>query len=348
MHSRALSGVAFWGAVWLGAGGGCLGLKGQEGDHGDEAQLGQTHQAVAQVAISHITWGTIGLDSNSVTAGPNVFPVGVRITNTGDATATNLTATFAFTTANANINLAGPPTVNIASLDPGAHADAYFSVIITRTAAAYNTSRQFQVTVSGTGFATATSPMLREVYVEKLVSQNRNSITGITGPTAVSIGQTQTYNLDVKTATGGYEQVEAYLTFPTGMFQVISTASTYTAPTGATNDKIYADACGWDPDPTSPTYRSCIGPENFTGGKAGGVIHTTYTVKVIGSGTASVTAAIYDFSGSSYHYNSDFGALSINIVSSSVPVATDDSFTTAEDTTLTISSPGVLANDSDP
>jgi outer membrane protein OmpA-like peptidoglycan-associated protein len=238
--------------------------------------------------------------------------------------------------------------VNIAALAPGEHADAYFNVSITRTVAAYNTSAQFQVTVSGTGVSAVTSPTPRELYVEKLVSQNRNSITSISGPTAVNIGETQTYLLDVTTAPGGYEQVEAFLTFPTRMFQVISTASTYTAPTGATNDKIYADACGWDPVPTSPTYRSCIGPVNFSGGKAGGVIQTAYTVKVIGSGTANVTAAIYDFSGSSFHYNSDFGAVSIDVVSSSVPVATDDSYTTAEDTTLTINAPGVLANDSDP
>jgi len=323
-------------------------VDGTPGNHGDEPQLGQTRQAVTQVAVSHITFGTIGLDSNNVNAGPNVFSVGVRITNTGGETATNLTATFAFTTANANLTLDVPSTVPIASLAPGASADAYFNVTIARTTAAYNTSARFQVTVSGTNVATATSPAPRELYVEKLVSQNRNSITGITGPLAVNIGETQTYLLDVTTAPGGYEQVEAFLTFPTGMFQVTSTATTYTAPTGATNDKIYADACGWDPVPTSPTYRSCIGPVNYTGGKAGGVIHTAYTVKVIGSGAASVTAAIYDFSGSSYHYNSDFGEVSIDVVSASLPVATDDSYTTAEDTTLTIAAPGVLANDSDP
>jgi large repetitive protein len=346
-HANALFDVAVLGGILLGVGGGCLGMEGK-GRNGDEPQLGQTRQAIAQVGISQITFGTIGLDSNNVTAGPNVFPVGVRVTNTGDATATNLTAAFAFTTTNANINLDGPPTVTIASLTPGEHADVYFNVIITRTTAAYNASARFQVTVSGTGFATATSPAPREVYVEKLVSQNRNSINSISGPVAVNIGETQTYMLNVTTAPGGYEQVEAFLTFPTSMFQVISTATTYTAPAGATNDKIYADACGWDPVPTSPTYRSCIGPVNFTGGKAGGVIQTAYTVKVIGSGTANVTAAIYDFSGSSFHYNSDFGALSIDVVSSSVPVATDDSYTTAEDTTLTINAPGVLANDNDP
>ena len=32
-------------------------------------------------------------------------------------------------------------------------------------------------------------------------------------------------------------------------------SSTYTQPVGATNDTIYADACGWDPDPTSATSK---------------------------------------------------------------------------------------------
>jgi VCBS repeat-containing protein len=315
----------------------------------DEApQLGEVQQGVAQLAVSNITFGVIGLDSNSVTSGPNVFPVGVRITNTGDATATDLSAAFAFTTANANIAVDAPATVAFASLAPGAHVDAYFNVRITQTTAAYNTSRGFQVTVSGTGFTTASSPAPREVYVEKLVSQNRNSITSITGPTAVQVGDTQSYVLDAATATGGYEQNETFLTFPTGMFQILSIVATYSAPAGATNDTMYADACGWDPVPTSGTYRSCIGPVNYTGGKAGGTIHMTYLVKMVGTGSGSITAGIYDFSGSSYHYNSDFGGLSINVVSISVPVATDDSYTTAEDSTLTVGAPGVLGNDSDP
>src|SRR5262249_62004331 len=142
-----------------------------------------------------------------------------------DATATNLTATFAFTTANANINLDAPPTVTIASLAPGAHADAYFNVRITRATAAFNTSRRFQVTVSGTGFATATSPTPREVYVEKIVSQNRNSVNSITGPTAVNVGTTQTYVLDGSTATGRYEQVEADMTVTDSIIPWVYTAA---------------------------------------------------------------------------------------------------------------------------
>lgn len=314
-------------------------------DRDNESQSSQAEGA--QLAVSHITWGTIGLDSNDVSTGPNVFPVGVRISNIGDATATDLTATFSFTTANVNIDVDSPQSVTIPSLAAGAQADVYFNVRITRVVAAYLTSREFVITVSGTGVTTATSPGPREVFVEKLVSQNRNSIIPpITGPTAVNVGQTLTYVLVAATATGGYEQLEAFLTFPTSILRVISTTTTYSEPAGATNDKLYADACGWDPVPTNVgTYRSCIGPENFEGGKAGGAVQTTYTVQVVGTGTASVTAVIYDFSGSSYHYNSDFGGVSITVTSSDEPVATDDSFTTGEDTTLTVNVPGVVEND---
>ncbi len=311
-------------------------------------ELGQTQQASAIIGVKRITWNVIGLDSNDVTVGPATFPVGVRITNTGDATATNLTATFSFTTANALVNLASPATTTIASLAPGASYDAYYDVAITRNAAARGTKRGYVVTVAGTGFATATTPSPREIFVESLVSQNRNLINSITGPTAVNVGDTATYVLDGRTATNGYEQLVAELTFRTAGFQVLSTAVTYSVPVGATNTTLYADACGWDNVPTSPTYRSCIGPVGYAGGKAGGSVITTYTVKAVGAGTFHIDGMIYDFSGSSYHYNSDFGLAGYTVVSNAPPVASNDSYTTLEDTTLTVAAPGVLANDVDP
>jgi len=86
-------------------------------------------------------------------------------------------------------------------------------------------------------------------------------------------------------------------------------------PAGATNDKFYSDACGWEHNPLSANYRSCIGPANYPGGKAGGTISTTYTVKVLSTGSTTATTLIMDFSGSSYHYNSDYGIQVISITS---------------------------------
>jgi uncharacterized repeat protein (TIGR01451 family) len=164
--------------------------------------------------------------------------------------------------------------------------------------------------------AAVSTPTPRELYVEHLVSQNRNAVISFSGPTTVELGQTVTYTVTTKTATQGYEQLEGFSTFPTSIFRIVSTATTYSAPTGATNDTLYADACGWDAAPASGTYRSCVGPEGYTGGKAGGnPITTTYTLEVVGTGTGNVQTLIYDFSGSSYHYNSDFGT-AITVTSS--------------------------------
>src|SRR5207244_7586869 len=96
--------------------------------------------------------------------------------------------------------------------------------------------------------------------------------------------------------------------FPSKVFQVMSVKQTYTQPAGATSDTIYGDACGWDPVPTSGTYNSCIGPEHYAGGKVGDTVVTTYAVKIldITSSNVDAHALIYDHSGGSYHYNSDY------------------------------------------
>jgi uncharacterized repeat protein (TIGR01451 family) len=123
----------------------------------------------------------------------------------------------------------------------------------------------------------------------------------------VYVGQTYNYTVNASTATQGYEQLEAFLNLSNVIFQVVTISTTYTSPAGGTNNKFYADACGWDNNPLSGSYRSCIGPVNYSGGKAGGTISTTYTVKVLSAGTTTASTLIMDFSGSSYHYNSDFG-----------------------------------------
>ncbi|GEM_PF-2214491 len=273
------------------------------------------------LTIQPITWNVLGLDHNNVSTGPDIFLVGVRVRNTGDAAATNLQANFVWDSANSYLNLSGPTGLTLDSLPAGASQDFYFNVVVTRNAAAFFTARRYHITASATGASAVSTPTPRELYVEKIVSQNRNSIVSIAGPTTVTVGQTYTYVLNCKTATGGYPQLVHFLNFPNAIFQVLTSSSTYTAPSGGTNDKIYADAGGWDNDPNSPTYREVIGPANYTGGKAGGTIQTTFTVRIVGTGSATLTALIYDYSGSSYHYNSDFGA-TVLAVTASKPTVT--------------------------
>src|SRR6266540_4021305 len=258
--------------------------------------------AAPSLTIAPITWDVVGLDSNNVTTGPDTFMVGARVCNTGSTAATNVVSNFVWDSTSTYINLNGASTLSVASLAAGACTDFYYNVVITRNSAAYNKTSSYHITAVADTLATISTPTPRQLYVEKLVSQNRNTVASVSGPTSVVVGQTYQYVVNSSTATGGYEQLEAFLNFPNVMFQLISVASTYTAPTGGTNDKVYADACTWDNLPTSPTYRSCRGT-----GKAGGTIVTTCTVKILSPGTATLTKLIYDFSGSSYHYNDDFG-----------------------------------------
>jgi uncharacterized repeat protein (TIGR01451 family) len=266
--------------------------------------------AAASLSITPNTWNVVGLDSNDVMDGPNEFLAGVRICNTGDAAATNVVATFVWDTAATYINLQpGSGSMRTsASLASGACMNAYFNIEITRNANAYDTARRFHISVTADGLGTVSTPTPREIYVEHLISQNRNAVNAITGPSTVYVGNTYTYVVDSSTATQGYEQLSSFLNWPGAIFEVQSVSATYSAPAGGTNDTVYADACGWENDPTDPDYRSCVGPSQFAGGKAGGTLHTTYVVTVVAAGTTTLGETIYDFSGSSFHYNSDYGA----------------------------------------
>lgn len=277
--------------------------------------------AYAGLTIAPVTWNVVGLDSNKVTLGPDTFQIGARVCNTGGTAVNNIVGNFVWDSSNAFINLSGASTLNVSSLNGGACVDLYYAITVTRTSSAYDTTRGYHIEVSATGISTIMTPTPREIYVEHIISQNRNSVNSIVGPTTVFVGQTYTYTVNASTATQGYEQLEAFLNLSNVIFQVQSIATTYSSPTGATNDKFYADACGWDNNPLSPTYRSCIGPVNYPGGKAGGTISTTYTVKVLSAGTTTASTLILDFSGSSYHYNSDFGTpiSSITITALGVP-----------------------------
>jgi uncharacterized repeat protein (TIGR01451 family) len=264
--------------------------------------------ARAQLTIKTVTWDIIGLDSNNTTVGPNSFQVGSRVCNTGGATLNNVVGSFVWDSSNIYINLNGSATNRARTLASGACVDFYYPVVVTRTNAAYNTTRRYHMTASADLVAAVSTPTPRELYVEKLISQGRNTVTSITGPTSVSIGQTYQYTLVASTATQGYQQLEAFLDLPNIVFQVVSIQTTYSAPSGATNDKFYADACGWNSVPGTANYRDCVGPDNWPGGKVGGNLTSVYTVKILSGGTVTAGALILDFSGSSFHYNNDYGS----------------------------------------
>ena len=290
--------------------------------------------AAAVLTVTPLTWGTIGLDSNDVTVGPNRFPVGARICNTGTTAATNVVATWNWdpNSVNPYLNIR-PGTYGVSgnaslpavpTLAPGACTDAYFEVEVTRNPAAYDTTRRFWISVSESGGATGITPTPRQLYVEHLISQSRNSVLdvryGTSSPTTsvpaggsmtLLVGQTYFIAIDASTATQGYEQLETFVGFPNTLFQVLSVSSIYSADTSthvsSPNPSLYADGCLWESNPLSPNYRSCLDV-----GKAGGTITVTYQVRILAVPGAPLlnpeplSTLVYDFSGSSYHYNSDY------------------------------------------
>jgi uncharacterized repeat protein (TIGR01451 family) len=276
--------------------------------------------AYAGLTITPTSWNVIGLDSNNPNSGPNSFQIGARVCNTGGAAVTNVTGNFVWDSSNSFISLSGTSVITTASLAAGACIDFYYPVVVTRSSSAYNATRGYHITAGGDSVATVSTPTPRELFVEHLISQGRNAVNSITGPTTVYVGQTYNYTVNASTATQGYSQLEAFLDLSNIIFQVQSIATSYSSPSGATNNKFYADACGWDNNPLSPNYRSCIGPENYPGGKAGGTVTTTYTVKVLSTGSTTAGTLILDFSGSSYHYNSDYGIQVISVTALPPPI----------------------------
>lgn len=283
-------------------------------------------QAAVTLTVTPLTWNIIGLDSNDPLSGPQYFPVGARVCSS--VATTNVTVAWVWDSANANIKIrtGSSDTILIPSLAVGGCYDAYFEVEVVQDAAAFDTTRGYHITATDTS-GTASSPTPRELYVEHLISQNRNAITnvildGVTIPVGGSmslvVGQTYTLVLVGGTATQGYNQFESFINFPNTIFQILSVSTTYSAENSpyvpAPNLKLYADACKWDNDPNSPNYRSCVGGDYKAGGST---VETTYSIKVLsGSGTEMLSSLLYDFSGSSFHYNADYttGARIANII----------------------------------
>lgn len=278
--------------------------------------------AAAVYTVTPETWNTIGLDSNTPASGPNHFPVGARVCG-GMPSATD-TATLTWDAGGTDsgtyiyLRSGSANPVNF-TFNASGCADAYFEVEVNQTALAYDQTRRYHITAGS-----VSTPTPRELYVEHLVSQARNGVTdmkvGPVGGPLVSVsaggsmnlvvGNSYDIELDAFTATQGYSQLESFINFSNVVFQIVAVNTTYSVVSvgnsgGVTspNSYLYSNACLWDNDPTSPYYRSCLGS-----GNAGGTITTKYTIKILGGGGTSVAlnTLAHDFSGSSFHYNSDY------------------------------------------
>src|SRR5258708_15598928 len=201
-------------------------------------------RAYAGLTVTPTSWNVVGLDSNSTSTGPDTFEIGARVCNTGGTAVTNIVGDFVWDSTNIYLNLSGASTLSISSLAAGACVDLYYPVTVTRTSLAYNATRRYHIAVSATGISTITTPTPRELYVEHLISQNRNSVQSISGPTTVYVGQASNHSVNASTATQGYEQLEAFLNLSNVIFQVLAISTTYTSPAGRYNGQFYSYTLG--------------------------------------------------------------------------------------------------------
>lgn len=273
--------------------------------------------------VSTLGWSVVGLDSNRpLTDGPDEFPVGARYCAASPVA--DLTASWAWlakgsTQNDSLIRLADTSTAyetitvfSTQTIGGQTCYDAYWNVKLTRSASAYDQDRGYQISFNGTGVpaGTSTNP-LRRIYVEKLVSQNRNTVGSVTldgGGETLTAGNTYDFTVTGKTSTS-YDQLTFASIFPAPTFQLLDARYTYSTPGGST-DQTYTDACTWAYLYDKPSGTT-IQPGYCTGvGGAGGNIVAHFTVRVspTASGTVNINTLIYDFSGSSFHYNSDYGA----------------------------------------
>jgi hypothetical protein len=310
--------------------------------------------ASGPLTVTAITWDVLGLDSNNVNTGPNVFPVGVRVCNTGSDPTTNVAATWTWKTAQNSFT--GPTdgsTVSVGTMTAGSCRHVYFEVTLNRSASSRKKSRDYQITLTADGGLSTTGAQ-RTLYIQPLVSQNRNSTKKLAGPGGcnlaytvcdpapanIVVGRTYTYKFYAETSTA-YQQLETFVNFPTSVVQVISTSATYSNPSGASSTSFYADACGWN-----AATRACTGPTNISGGKAGGRIVVTYVVKAIAPGSGTLRATIYDFSGASFHYNADFNDAALTLTATPLTARYELATAIAGDGKVTSSPPGTLTGGS--
>src|SRR5687768_2289272 len=181
--------------------------------------------AAASLSVTPLTWNVIGLDSNNVNVGPNHFPIGARVCNTGDAPATNVTSAFVWDSADIYIDLRSGTLTSftgtnaVASLAAGSCTDFYYEVEISRDSAAYNHTRNYHITDHSNETDLVRTVTPRHSLVQHLISQNRNSVTDVKldgvsiapcGTMTLLVGQTYSIQLGGNTATQGYEQIESF------------------------------------------------------------------------------------------------------------------------------------------
>jgi len=280
-------------------------------------------RAAPILSIEPLTWNIFGLDDEDMNLGPNTYPIGARVCNSGDEAAQNVEFSLVWEEENLNISEIGPASFNLTQLDATQCRDFYFQVMVNRTLASYNTSREFHFRLVSSNHSTIETEAPTEIYVQPYLNEenqpndNMSSFI-IAGPSTIELGQTVEFTGTSAVASPGMQQLMHLIELPTDLFRIVTVETSYTIPSALSVASNYADACGWNSDITSPTYRSCDGGDDdkYPGEFAGGNTVVTYTVEAIGTGIATINGAVFSYDSDAYIYqpNAAGGALAVTVV----------------------------------
>lgn len=279
--------------------------------------------AATTLSAEIVSWQIIGLDVTQLaTSEPELFMVQAKVTNTGTEPATTTEATLSLGAVTPTdcgggpcIFLVSSPTYSIGTLAAGATADAFWTVRVVKSVAAVGTDTAITVTASAANAGSVLATQVARtglcspdtpggvLHVESLISQNRNQILSysvspgtqrVDGSWDVVVGSTFVVTVIAHTSTTFQEISVPAIVDPSGV--IVPLTTDFTFQSGATDDDIYTL-------------------------NAGGDVTSLYGYRASSVGDVSLSQLILDCSGSSFHYNSDYGTAPLTIHVVAAPVA---------------------------
>ncbi|MBU7036413.1 MAG: DUF11 domain-containing protein [Theionarchaea archaeon] len=241
------------------------------------------------------SWDRMGLDHNNVNDGPNQYLIQIHVTNSAGTTAHSVVGTLSWTSVNTYINLAPNESAvkSLGDIAAGATVDLFYLIEITRNSGAYNTTRNYTITVQGTDTGTADT-ITGTLSVERLRSQARNEVVSIVASTSTPVvGSTFTVTVHSTTGAKNYNIVNLPVSkYNPLIIEPVSVLVTWQEPPS--------------PPVTSNNVRLDLPmDDDFT---------SVWTFRALSPGTTNIDSFITDESGGSYHYNADYPDITIIVV----------------------------------
>ncbi|MBU7021325.1 MAG: DUF11 domain-containing protein [Theionarchaea archaeon] len=233
------------------------------------------------------SWDCMGLDHNNVNDGPNQYVIQIHVTNSAGTTAHSVSGTLTWTSVNTYFNLAPNESAvkSLGDIAAGATVDLFYLIEITRDSNAYNTTRDYSITVQGTDTGTADT-ITGTLIVDRLRSQARNEVLSMVASTTTpAVGDTFTVTVHSQTGAKNYAVVNLPISdYDPSVIEPVSVSVTWQEPPA--------------PPVTSNNVRLDLpNDDDFT---------SVWTFRAVSPGTSSINSFITDESGGSYHYNADY------------------------------------------